>query len=37
MKSIKYKRACHLNLDFAGEVDLRKEELFVHIVIGPPG
>lgn len=37
MKSLKYKKACHMNLDFASEVDLRKEELYVFATFGYPG
>ena len=36
-KSLKYKRAQHLNLDFATEVDVRKEPIYVYCVFGPPG
>lgn len=37
MKSLKYKKACHMNIDFASEVDLRHEELYVFAAFGYPG
>jgi hypothetical protein len=37
LKSLRYKRACHLNLDFAAEVDPRKEDIFVFATFSPPG
>ena len=37
LKSLKYKKACHVNLDFATDVDLRYEEIFVFAAFGTPG
>lgn len=37
MRSLKYKKAFHLNLDFATEIDLRHEEIYVYATFSPPG
>jgi hypothetical protein len=37
MRNLKYKRAFHLNLDFASEVDLRFEDIYVFATFGYPG
>lgn len=37
VKSLKYKRAFHHNLDFASEVDTRREEIYVFATFGYPG
>ena len=36
-KSIRYKKAQHVNLDFAAEVDIRREDIFVYAIFAPPG
>lgn len=36
-KSIKYRRACHINMEFAQELDLRTDDLFVYASFGYPG
>jgi hypothetical protein len=37
MKSMRYKKAFHLNADFAAEIDLRQEEVYVFATFSPPG
>jgi hypothetical protein len=37
LKSLKYKKAQYINLNFAAEIDIRREDIYVYAAFGPPG